>query len=216
MQTTLKNRWRVKETIAAAEAYTHRKRGKHDSEMKLISKAVTSLTDVASFLDAPCGAGRAMILLQRLGYKTAGVDLGDGAIAVAEREMIKRGMDPDIKKANLVDLPFAENSFDAVLCFRFFHHLANPEIRERIVAELCRVADKYVLISYFSPFSVTSIKRVAKKKLWNETSSQFATSLAEVEGYFSHVGFELLKDYPQRQFFHTLHLAVFGKNKRAV
>lgn len=134
MQTTLKNRWRVKETIAAAEAYTHRKRGKHDSEMKLISKAVTSLTDVASFLDAPCGAGRAMILLQRLGYKTAGVDLGDGAIAVAEREMIKRGMDPDIKKQTwwiypllkIVSTPFSVSASFIISPIRKFGSVSSP------------------------------------------------------------------------------------------
>ena len=214
MQTTLKNKWRVKDSVAGAELYTQRKGGKHASEMKLIEKAVTSLTDVETILDAPCGAGRAMILLERLGYKTAGVDLGDGSITVAKREMIKRGMDPKIEKANMVDLPFEENRFDAILCFRFFHHLAGPEIRERIVAELCRVADKYVLISYFSPLSITSIRRVVKKRLWNETSSQIATPLKEVEGYFSRGGFELLKNYPQKNFFHTLHLAVFKKSNK--
>lgn len=216
MQTTLKNRWRVKDSVASAELYTRRKSGKHASEMNLIEKAVYSLADVESFLDAPCGAGRAMILLQSLGYEITGVDLGDGAITVAKREMIKRGMDPKIEKANLVDLPFEENRFDAVLCFRFFHHLAGPEIRQRIVAELCRVADRYVLISYFSPFSVTSIKRAVNRKLWNLTSSQFATPLQEVEGYFLNCGFELLKNYPQRLFLNTLHLAVFAKKKHVV
>ena len=205
--------WRTKNSIADAEAYTQRKKKKHESEMKLIEKALTPLTNVESFLDAPCGVGRATMLLEKQGYKTTGVDLGDGAVEVARKEIARLGLHSKVEKANLEGLPFQDSSFDAVFCFRFFHHLPTPEIRARIVAELCRVADKYVLISYFSPFSITSIKRSIRKKSGGKSSSQFATPMDEVKRYFAQNGFELLKNYPQKQFFHTLHLAVFMKNQ---
>jgi len=206
--------WRIKTSVAKAEVYTQRKNRKHASEMKLIDNALTLLTNVKSFLDAPCGAGRATILLEKHGYKTVGVDLGDGSIEVARREMARLGLHSSIEKANLEHLPFQDNRFDAVLCFRFFHHLPTPELRGRIVAELCRTANKYVLISYFSPFSITSIKRTLRQNLGGKSSSQFRTPLEEVERYFAKNNFRLLQDYPQRRFIHTLHLAVFIKNER--
>ncbi len=204
--------WRTKNSVADAEAYTQRKKKKHESEMRLIEKALTSLTNVESFLDAPCGAGRATVLLEKHGCKTTGVDLGNGAVEVAKKEIARLGLTSEVEKANLEDLPFQDNSFDAVLCFRFFHHLPTPEIRQCIVAELCRVAGKYVLISYFSPFSITSIKRSVRKKLGGKPSSQFATPMEEVKCYFDRNGFELLNNFPQKQFYHTLHLAIFVKN----
>jgi len=205
--------WRTKASVAEAEAYTKRKKRKHAAEMRLIGKALAPLANVGSFLDAPCGVGRATILLEKHGYKTTGVDLGDGAIEVARREIARHGLNSDIEKANLEHLPFQDKSFDAVLCFRFFHHLPTPEIRERIVAELCRVASRYVLISYFSPFSVTSIKRSLRQRLGGKPSHQFRTPLQEVRHYFTPHGFRLLRDYPQRRFIHTLHLAVFERKQ---
>lgn len=205
--------WRIKTSAAKAEAYTQRKKRKHASEMKLIDKALAPLANIKSFLDAPCGTGRATILLEKHGYKTVGVDLGDGSIEVARREIARLGLHSSIEKANLEHLPFQDKQFDAVLCFRFFHHLPTPELRDCIVAELCRAARKYVVISYFSPFSITSVKRALRKELGGRPSSQFTTPLEEVKSYFSRNGFKLSKDYPQKQFIHTLHLAVFIRNE---
>jgi hypothetical protein len=91
-----------------------------------------------------------------------------------------------------------------------FHHFPTPEIRQRVVSELCRVAAKSVALSYFSPRSVQSLRR----KLSGKDRDRFATSLSEVEGYFARAGFRLVKDFAQTPFIHTLHLAVFERMQR--
>ena len=143
-----------------------------------------------------------------------GVDLGDGSIQVAKREIERHGFSSSIEKADLADMSFSDKEFDAVICFRLFHHLPTTEIRAGIVAELCRVSKKYVLISYFSPFSLTSIKRDLRKKMGGRPSPQHATPLCEVRDYFSRNGFHLVRDYPQRLFLNTLHLAVFERDSQ--
>lgn len=74
---------------------------------------------------------------------------------------------------------------------------------------MCRVAGQFVVLSYFSPYSVQSVRR----KLSGKDTDRFATSLAEVEGYFRHAGFRLVEDFAQMRLLHTLHLAVFARRE---
>ena len=50
-------------------------------------------------------------------------------------------------KASGTDLPFRDRSFDYVLCIEVLEHLP-PELRPRIVSEMCRVSRKMVIITH--------------------------------------------------------------------
>jgi len=49
------------------------------------------------------------------------------------------------QKANLINLPYPDDAFDAVVCFRFISHC---ERWQTLIAELCRVARRTVIIDY--------------------------------------------------------------------
>lgn len=209
--TTEEHRQRIKHTIEKAEKYQHRKAGKHKAEMALIRRALPLLTNVKTILDAPCGVGRATIMLAREGYTVTGIDLGEGALELAQKSVRDANVAAIIEKQDLVKLDYVDRQFDAVLCFRLIHHLPTPKHRDEIISELCRVAGNYVMISYLSPWSLTSAKRMLKKKLGIRQSVQNVTSLTEIQGYFQRHGYELVKDIAQRQFVRSLHLAVFRR-----
>lgn len=59
----------------------------------------------------------------------------------------KLGNKPNLRLevGNLLHLPFAENSFDVVLCFRLLTHC---DSWPQLVVELCRVARKMVVVDY--------------------------------------------------------------------
>ncbi|MBL4680401.1 MAG: class I SAM-dependent methyltransferase [Pseudomonadales bacterium] len=202
---------RIKQNESAAEAYTARKAKKNEAEMALVKKAFDRCENIETVLDAPCGVGRATILLASMGFKATGIDLGDGAVKVAQRELEKSGEKATIEVGNLESLHFGDQAFSAVLCFRFYHHLPNNEIRQKVISELCRTAKDYVLISHFSPYSFTSIKRLIRDKLKIKRSIQHATTLASLTKKFESCGYQLLEDIPQARFFHTLHLAIYKK-----
>lgn len=67
-------------------------------------------------LDCTCGIGTQTIGLARRGYKVAGSDLSDAAIARAERETSRRGLDVTFHVADMRDLSsLPESDFDVVL-----------------------------------------------------------------------------------------------------
>lgn len=206
------HRSRVKSSVDKAERYRHRPASKHSAEMVLVRRGLALVNGVDSVLDAPCGVGRATIMLAQMGYHATGADLGEGAIRLARLEVAQAGVPAIIDTQDLVRTSYRDRQFDAVLCFRFFHHLPTPEFRDEIVRELCRVAGQYVLISYLSPWSPTSAKRWLRKRLGlGRPSVQQATSLTEVQGYFARHGFHLVDDLAQMPFLHSLHLAVFRR-----
>lgn len=212
MNATQEYKARIKHDIGSALSYTQRKTGKHRQEMALIEKGLRSLDDsVRTVLDIPCGVGRASIYLAERGFEVTGADLGQGAVDVARKQVREAGSSATIEPNDIESMSYDTDAFDAILCFRLYHHFPDEGIRARVIRELCRVADRYVLISYLSPASYTSIRRKLAHRLRGKRSKQNVTSLASIERHFADNGFELVKDHAQLFFLHSLHLAVFRK-----
>jgi len=190
--------------------YQQRKPAKHRAEMRLIDRGFAQIPKSHRVFDAPCGGGRVTVHLARQGYAVTAADLSDSMIEIARENIAREGLTCPVEKQDLERLTLPDRAFDTVVCFRLFHHFPNVEIRRRVISELCRVADQFVVLSYFSPLSVTSLKR----KITGREPHRYATSLAEVAGYFEACGFRLVKDFAQLPLLHTLHLAVFGRIKR--
>ncbi len=196
-----------------ATIYQHRKAGKHAGEMKLLDRAFRHIPKDHTVLDLPCGGGRVFLRLASHGYKVAAGDLSPAMRAIAQQNADKAGLGITVQEADVENLAMADRSVDTVVCFRLFQHFPTAAIRQRAVSELCRVADKYVVLSYFSPFSWTQAKLILREKLGGRKLRKFPTSLTEVEGYFAQSGYRLVKDYGQLPFVKSLHLAVFERIK---
>lgn len=91
---------------------------------------------VRSILDVPCGTARFAELLTQSGFTWTGADLS--------LPMLKKGEEKkpssQLLSADLSNLPFQDNSFDAVVCIRFLHLVRDPELRISFLKELRRVA----------------------------------------------------------------------------
>lgn len=205
-------RKRIKTDMSSAESYTKRKPKKHEAEMALIERGFALCEGVKTTLDAPCGVGRATVWMARQGYNATGADLGDAAVSFTRKALQEAGLEGDARQEDIEKMSFADDQFDAVLCFRLIHHFPTAEIRQRIIRELCRVSGKYVLISFISPWSVTSIRRRLQKTVMGKPLKQFHTPLSELEKHFAEQGFSLVGEMAQSRFLHSLHLAVFRKD----
>jgi SAM-dependent methyltransferase len=76
-----------------------------------------------SVLDVGCGAGLFLSLAQTRGATVAGLDAAEGMIAVARRRLAGAR----IEHGDVEELPFADESFDAVAGFNSFQYAASPD-----------------------------------------------------------------------------------------
>lgn len=210
-QTKAAYRGRVKYDEKTARQYQVRKASKHNAEMRMVDRAFKLVPKTHRVLDCPCGGGRVTLHLGKQGYAMSAGDLSDAMLQITREVTEKAGLKVPVQKADIEKLDLADKHFDTVISFRLFHHFPNPEIRQRAVTELCRVARKYVALSYFSPASVTSVKRKLRVALGGKKSDKHSTPLSEVEGYFAKAGFKLVKDFAQLPLIHTMHVAVFER-----
>lgn len=201
---------KVKYCESTARKYQAVKRRKNQAELRLVERAFRVIPK-GTVLDIPCGGGRVCRRLAELGYAMHAADISDAMLIIAREKFSQAGLDVTVEKQDVEELTYSPQAFDSVVCFRLFHHFPEPQVRQRAVSELCRVARKYVALSYFSPYSPTSLQRRWRALTNGRKSQKYATSLKEVEGYFAAAGFRLVRDFARMRFIHTLHLAVFER-----
>ena len=105
-----------------------------------IERALGSeLAGVHSVLDTPGGTGRFAALVARAGRRLVLADLSAAMLAQARATGVPR------VQADALALPFAEGSFDLVLCMRFLFHVPR-ELQPQVLAELARVSRRFVAV----------------------------------------------------------------------
>lgn len=87
-------------------------------------------------LDVGCGTGVLAQRLSRAGFAMTGVDPSVGMLAVARRS----APDVAVVQGSGPALPFAEDTFDLVLCVAVLHHVAAPSDVRATLVEMVRVA----------------------------------------------------------------------------
>ncbi len=97
---------------------------------------------VKTVLDAGCGEGFILSEFKNrnIGNDLEGIDFSEEALAIG------RKMFPylELRKEDIYNLPYEDNSFDLVICTEVMEHLENPD---KVVDEIMRVSKKYCLFS---------------------------------------------------------------------
>jgi 2-polyprenyl-3-methyl-5-hydroxy-6-metoxy-1,4-benzoquinol methylase len=88
------------------------------------------LSQGAKVLDIGCGSGKLFSPLQRAGYNVTGIDLSRMALM-----SIRSG--GSLLQADIINLPFKDNTFDGAICYDVLQHLLIEE-RVKAVEEIKR------------------------------------------------------------------------------
>ena len=89
-------------------------------------------------LDIGAGGGRHMLLAAELGLSPFGVDISFTGLSHARERMHQTNLSGSVVLASMISLPFADNSFHAVVSYGSFYYASAKEMREAI-AEMRRV-----------------------------------------------------------------------------
>lgn len=198
------------EVPGKSAAYAERNPVRSTREQRLLQRVWPGRVG-ETVLDLPCGAGRLLPLLtDTLGHRVVQADAALEMLHQAQRRTVGAAA---AVRADALHLPFCDRAFDGVLMFRFLHHLA-PEASRRAIAEACRTARRFVVVSFFHPFSLHHAHRWLHE-LAGAPRTRFAVRLQRVAAWFAPHGFVLHQSAAELPFARDLWIAAFVRPEHA-
>jgi SAM-dependent methyltransferase len=125
-----------------AELQEVRMRPLHEAGLEALAIGAST-----AYLDAGCGAGLALSLAAARGATVSALDAAPGLIEIARR----RVPEATIEQGDLEELPFLDQSFDAVSGFNSFQYAANPEAALREALRVLRPGGRLVVATWAPP-----------------------------------------------------------------
>ncbi len=144
--------------------------------------------DNLEILDVGGGHGQLAIPLTREGHRLT--VLGSAPVCEHRIRSITESGAAKFVVGNVVALPFPDQSFDVALSFRLVTHCTQWE---KLIAELCRVARKTVIVDYPTGQSINAIAPAlfeAKKKVEVNTRTWRLFRHDEIRNTFAAHGFQ--------------------------
>lgn len=165
-------------------------------DMNHITTFANSLANGATVLDVGCGPGRDVKLLTQQGLNVTGLDLSSGLLEVARNKF------PDLQfvEGDMLNLPFADESYDGVWSNTSLLHLETVEDVNQSLNEMHRVLKQqgllHVLVKAQTGLDKTAV--VADKLSNHERFFQYFT-IDEMRTLLSEAGFTVIlsKEYSE-------------------
>lgn len=104
------------------------------------------MRQLTTCLDVPVGTGRFFEIYAQRGIRVTGLDISPAMIDQAANAAATLGMQADLRRGSVFDLPFPDRSFDVVICWRLLNWLSPKEL-ERALSETVRVSDGWIVVS---------------------------------------------------------------------
>jgi predicted RNA methylase len=178
----------------------------------LIQLALPEMNGCGKVLVAPSGTGELSLRMSRQGFTVTGVDRNEQSVAAARALAAQLPLPrPVYQMGDVESMSFADRHFDAIVCFGLFGLLPDTAAGRQIIDELCRVANRLVLLSYLSPLSLAGLRIAARTVSGRHDGSRFATPLASLRNFFAAAGFVFKRDFAHAPYRSGSHLAVFQR-----
>jgi len=90
------------------------------------------------FLDLGCGVGRHAILMAENGFEVTASDLSTDGLEKLKESATEQNLKIKIQEADMVSLPFDDNSFDCLVAYHAIYHTDDVGIK-KVMSEIKRV-----------------------------------------------------------------------------
>lgn len=116
-------------------------------EQEALAELAAELGKGLSVLDVPVGSGRFFPVYSELGWEPTGLDISNDMLEVARKRSTELFQYlPLLQRGKAEKLPFNDESFDVVVCFRFLQSIISFGKARRVIGELSRVSRKYAVL----------------------------------------------------------------------
>jgi ubiquinone/menaquinone biosynthesis C-methylase UbiE len=144
-----------------------------------------------TILDVGTGTGRAALLFAGGGARVTAVDASEEMLAVARRRAAEHSVSVKFMTGDAHALDFPDRAFDVVVSLRMLMH--TPRWRA-CLSELCRVADRLVIVDYPSTRSAAAVQAGVRRLLhrWGVRTEPYRVfSDREITEAFDKSGFRV-------------------------
>ena len=192
--------------VAAAAGYNRgyekaTKRLSTRRELDILRTLLATQGRTRRLLNLPSGGGRVSgPLAESTDLLIEGdIALGQLVYGAGQREWTT----PEVRMtASAFHIPLCDRAVDGVVCIRLCHHLPTKTERERLLAELLRVADRFVVMTFFDFNSVKNLLR--RVRPFDRKPPKLTMTAGEVAGLAALHGFGLRRA-PYLSFFGSGH-----------
>jgi ubiquinone/menaquinone biosynthesis C-methylase UbiE len=132
-------------------------------EQACLTRALTDAGSPTALLDLPCGTGRFWPAALKAGVQTLiAADGSPGMLNVAAGNRLSPAIPQQLLETSAFVVELPDNCVDVAACLRFYHHLAMPEDRNRLLSELIRVSRQSLIISLWVDGNYAGNRRMRK------------------------------------------------------
>ncbi|MEM8769473.1 MAG: class I SAM-dependent methyltransferase [Pseudomonadota bacterium] len=121
-------------------------------EQQLLRQSLADLGELDSIADIGCGPGRFWpVIAGATPRERYALDVSHGMLAYArQRHEGTAAARFHLASGSVMALPFRDDAFDCVVSMRLLHHFGEIDDRRQAMAELARIADRYVVVSLWT------------------------------------------------------------------
>lgn len=166
---------------------------------RAIRRALDETTGVQSVLDLPCGTGRFTGELARLGLDVIGGDIS--LQMMREAATSKEIEDPHIvgyAQSDAEALPYRDRSIGCIVSIRFMFHV-DPITRRRILREMGRVSNRWLVIDYRHKYSARWVSWQIRHALGLLPQKPERVSRRDLRSEFQDAGLTIRRVIPVRR-----------------
>ena len=143
-------------------------------KQRIFEKEVYNLNwKKGKLLDIGCGNCRNLLPFK--GMELYGVDFSSKMLEQARKYIKKHNLKVNLKKSNMIKIPFKDNFFDCCLFLNSLHHV-NKEDADKSLKELYRILKKegQCLISVWNKYGLLSLfKKVEGDVPWHKKNKTY-------------------------------------------
>lgn len=92
---------------------------------------------MSKVLDVGCGGGRHLLYLAKQGFEVYGTDRSEAGLTISRERLEEEGLEATLHRCDMIEVPFPDEFFDAVLSLYVLHHNKLENI-EKAVREIRR------------------------------------------------------------------------------
>jgi hypothetical protein len=181
--------------VAAAESYN---RGYRDKPLKRLSTArerallrrlLATPGHSEVLLNLPCGGGRLSDVIAENTDLLLEADIARGQLRYGAGQ--RDWATPEIRMtASAFHIPFRDRAVSGSVCIRLNHHLPTSDERRRLLDELMRVSERFVLMTFFDHRSLKNRLRRLESRFTHK-APKFTMRVEEIKAIAASKGFSL-------------------------